>query len=171
MWNTADGIRTIVGAEAILIRSTIHELVDASTGAIYREMLMGLEIEVEMQQGSPESHENDTIRREEVVAALNERRPEQNWPHSECVVMDQWETAVFEIQSWVLADEDWVMDDLIADQPPSQSDEIKSILGIGADYLLDIPPDVDSASAANIWADLIELVSGERPHESVFEQY
>ena len=222
MWNTADGIRTLVGAEAILVRSTIHELVDeistsrmddhgaevgiglfdrlswqqqlamlrkvarglllqnepvpekssalvdASTGAIYRKMLMGLEMEVEIQQDSSESHENDTIRREEVVAALNQRRPGHNWPHSECVVMDQWETAVFEIQSWVLADEDWVMDDLIADQPPSQSDEIKSLLGIDADYLVDIPPDVDSASAAHIWADLIELVSGERPDESVF---
>lgn len=225
MWNTPDGMRTLDGAEAILVRSTIHELVDeictsrlydhgavvgiglfdrlswqqqlamlrkvarglllrdepvpekssalvdAATGAIYRQMLKGLEMEVELQQDSQESHEDDTIRREEVVAALNQRRPGHNWPHSECVVMDEWETAVFEIQSWVLADEDWVMDDLIADQPPSKSDEIKSLLGIDTDYLIDIPPDVDGASAAHIWADLIELVSGERPDESVFERW
>ncbi len=223
MWDTAEGIRTLAGAEAQLVRETIRELVDAiratkevdqsvslgtalfdnlswqqqlamllkvakpllepltppppktalmeaSVAAIYAQMRVGVEYEIEVQQTWTEATDNDTVRRQQIVRALNERRPEESWPDAQCVLMHEWDLVLAEISGWVLADEDWNWGDITLDISPDKADGLKAVMGITEDYFLDIPPDSDQRPACKVWADLIELLSGQRPDEAVFDK-
>ncbi len=223
MWETTRGNRTLAGAEAVVIRETIGELIDsvraakmdgesaavgvglfdqlhwqqqlamllkvarpllrrssaypgrtalveATVGAIYAQMLIGVEYEIETQQSSTHSTENDTVRRREIVAALREGEPDENWLDAECVVMNEWETAISILQDWVLPDEDWKMVDLVLDLPADQSEKMKAFTGIDADYFIDIPPDLDESVPSTVWADLMELTTGNRPDEQYFDK-
>ena len=77
--------------------------------------------------------------------------------------METWELAIEEIQSWVLADEDWQMDDRALDLPPDKSRVFKQALGIRDDYFTDVPPDANNQQARAAWADILELINGQRP--------
>ena len=224
MWHTADGTRTLAGAEARLIRETAGELVDAiraeksqdssvqldillfdqlswqqqlmmlckvlkplldssleppeatalmeaTVAAIYAQMYGGVECEIEMEQMSPQGEDGDTRRRQEIVEAIRENGAEceGTWPDPECVVMETWELAIAEVQGWVLADEDWQMDGLTLDVPPDKGREFKQALGIRDDYFTDIPPDASDQLARAAWADILELINGQRPDEAVFD--
>jgi len=222
MWHTANGTRTLTGAESRLIRETAGELVDAiraeksvassvkfgiplfdqltwqrqlamlfrvlkpllttsvgppkatalldaTVGAIYAQMHVGVECEIDMEQTSPKSEEGDTERRQGIIEAIREHGAEGNWPDPECVVMETWEFAIQEVQGWVLADEDWQMDGLTLDLPPDKSREIKQFMGIRDDYFTDVPPDVSDQQARGAWADILELINGRRPDEAVFD--
>jgi hypothetical protein len=78
-------------------------------------------------------------------------------------------SAIAEVQSWVLADEDWQMDGLTLDLPPDKSHEIKQLMGIRDGYFIDVPPDVSDQQARVAWAGIVELVSGQRLGEAVFD--
>jgi hypothetical protein len=222
MWNTADGLRTLVNAEAQLVRETIDELVDAiraqidigesvslgivlfdelswqqqlamllkvaqpllcptvpaptssalldaTVAAIYAQMRVGVEVEIDVQRISTESWDHDTDRRQEIVRALRERRPNQNWLDAECVVMDEWDLAIEEVRSWVLADEDWNLGQVTLDASPDLARELKSTLGIDDDYFCDVPPDADARPPREVWADIVALIRGQRPDAHVFD--
>ncbi len=83
--------------------------------------------------------------------------------------MDTWELAIDAVQGWVLADEDWQMDGLTLDLPPDKNREFKQALGIRDDYFTDIPPDANDQQARAAWADILELINGQRPDEAVFD--
>jgi hypothetical protein len=222
VWNTADGLRTLDGAEAQVVRETIGELVDAiraqidvdepvslgirlfdelswqqqlamllvvakpllcpdipaptntalldaSVAAIYAQLCVGVECEIDMQRISTESWEDDTLRRQEIVRALAERRPQRRWLDAECVVMDEWNRVIDELRGWVLADEDWNLGDVALDAAPDLANPLKSVLGIDQDYFCDIPPDSDARPAREVWADIVELITGDRPDARVFD--
>ena len=165
MWNTTKGTRVLTGAEAVVLRNTIGELIDAiraeqvqdesarlgvglfdqlswqqqfakllkvarplldratpapqnsalmdaTVGAIYAQMLIGVECEIEMQQSSVDSTDSDTIRRQEIVAALRESNDDLNLPDPECAVVEEWNLAIEILKDQVLFDEDWKMYDM-----------------------------------------------------------
>ena len=220
MWHTADGTRTLTGAEARLIRDTAWDLVDAiraekslgstlqfgivlfdqltwqqqvvmiakvlrpllipsigpptptalldaTVAAIYAQMHTNLQCEIDVEQTSSQNEEGDTERRQQILEVIREHGAEGNWPDAECVVMDTWELAIAEIQSWMLADEDWQLDDRALDLPPDKSREFKQTLGIRDDYFTDVPPDPNDQQARAAWADIVEIASGQRPDEAV----
>ncbi|MFB3106225.1 MAG: hypothetical protein ACE1ZA_15075 [Pseudomonadales bacterium] len=222
MWHTANGKRTLAGAEARLIRETAWDLVDAiraeisldssvqfgillfdqltwqqqlvmlfkvlkplldssvgsptatalldaTIAAIYAQMNSGVECEIDMEQTSPQGEEGDTELRQRIIEAIREHGAEGNWPDPECVVMDAWELTIDAVQGWVLADEDWQMDGLTLDLPPDKNREFKQALGIRDDYFTDIPPDANDQQARAAWANILELINGQRPDEAVFD--
>ncbi len=182
MWHTADGTRTLTGAEARLIRDTAWDLVDAiraekslgstlqfgivlfdqltwqqqvvmlakalrpllipsigpptptalldaTVAAIYAQMQTNLQCEIDVEQTSPQNEEGDTERRQQILEVIREHGAEGNWPDAECVVMDMWELAIAEIQSWVLADEDWQLDDRVARSAAGQESRVQANIG------------------------------------------
>lgn len=141
-------------------------LMDATVAAIYAQMLIGVEYEIEMQQSSADSTDTDTIRRQEIVTALRQSTDDLDLPDPECVVIEEWELAIEILQDQVLFDEDFKMYDLAIDLPPDQATNLKAIAGIDSDYFVDIPPDPESPAC--VWADLIELTTGQRPDEAAF---
>lgn len=143
-------------------------LMDATVAAIYAQMRIGIEIEIDFQQSATEIDGNDTARRQEIVNALIERYPDRDWLDAECVVADEWDLAVDVLRNWVLADEDWNLQNLSIDLDPENANLFKASLGIDRDYFIDIPPDGDERPPRIVWADLIELVTGERPDPAVF---
>lgn len=222
MWHTAEGTRTVAGAEARLICETVGELVDAiraekiydsnveldivlfdqltwqqqmvmlsqvlkplldssvppppltalreaTVAAIYAQMRVGVEFEIDMEQTSKYGEEGDTDRRREIIQAIKEHGSEGSWPDPECTVMETWELAICEVQGWMLPDEDWQMDGLTLDLPPDKSREFKQTLGIRDDYFTDVPPDATNQQARTAWADILELTRGQRPNEAVFD--
>lgn len=221
MWNTTQGERVLRGAEAVVFRSTVAELIDAiraereldvainftipvfdnlqwqqklamlwqvaaplltpstpepkpsairdaTVGAVFAQMLNGVQTEIECQQFSAASYDDDANRRVEVAAALNELMPDDNWPDAECVVVESWELGIDVLQNRVLFDEDWQFDSMTLDIPPDHADELRAGMGIDRDYFCAIPPDVDERPPEVVWADIFELVTGTRPDESVF---
>ncbi len=145
-------------------------LMDATVAAIYAQMLIGVEYEIEMQQTSHESFDGDTIRRQGIAAALNEWRADPVWPDPECVVMDEWDWAIGALRDRILADEDWNLNELVLDAPPDAVDNLKALTGVARDYFVDVPPDPDFRAPRSVWADLVELITGSRPNEAVFDR-
>jgi len=132
-------------------------------------MRVNVECKIDMQQMSPRSEAGDTERRQEILQVITAHRAEGNWPDAECIVMDTWELVIDEIRGWVLQDVDWQMDGRTLDLPPEKSREFKRRLGIHDDYFTDVPPDVNDEQACAAWADIVELVDGQRPEEAVFD--
>ena len=143
-------------------------LMDATAAAIYAQMRIGVEIEINLQQSATETDDNDTARRQEIVNALIERYPDRDWLDAECIVADEWDLAVDVLRNWVLADEDWNLQNLSIDLEPEKANLLKASLGIDRDYFIDVPPDGDERPPRIVWADLIELVTSERPDPAVF---
>ena len=141
---------------------------DATVAAIYAQMETSVESEIYMQQTTTQSEEGDTDRRCQIVEAIQEQGTERNWPDPECVVMDEWELAVAEVKSWVLPDEDYQMDGLTLDLPQEKSRELKQMMGIRQGYFRAVPPDSSNDQARTAWADILELIDGQRPDEDVF---
>ena len=141
---------------------------DATVAAIYAQMRIGVDVELDWQRTSKENDDNDTARRRDIVNALRERHPDRNWLDAECVVADEWDLAVDILRNWVLVDEDWKLHDLSVDLAPEKANDVKAFLGIEHDYFIDIPPDDDESPPGIVWADLIELVAGTRPDPDVF---
>ena len=144
-------------------------LMDATVAAIYAQMQIGVEYEIEMQQSSNDAFDGDTIRRQGIVAALREWRADYSCPDPECVVTDEWELAIAALRDRVLADEDWNLNELVLDLSPDVVDKLKAFTGVARDYFVDVPPDPDFRPPSSVWADLLELIAGTRPNEAVFD--
>lgn len=143
-------------------------LCEGTVGAVFAHLLEGVEIEIDVQQTSTSSSEGDTDRRISIVQALTQVSPDQRWPDPECVVLEEWELAVSHLQLQVLPDEDWKFADMTLEMPPERANELRAAMGIDSNYSCDIPADIDDRPPAAVWADLIELLAGERPDESCF---
>ena len=143
-------------------------LMDATIAAIYAQLVVFIETEIDMERTSDAAEEGDTDGRQEIVNALVECAYEGDCPDAECAVIDTWELLIEALRDRVLADEDYQMDGLTLDLPPEKSREFKRTLGISGDYFIDVPPDATTEDARNAWGNIIERITGERPNVSCF---
>ncbi len=144
-------------------------LMDATVAAIYAQMRIGVDIEIDWQQLDSEIEGDKTARRQDIINALHERYPDRKRLRAESVDSDHWDLAVDELRNWILADEDWKLHDLSMDLAPEKANQFKAFMGVEQDYFVDIPPDSDERSPQFVWADLIELITGQRPDPAVFD--
>jgi hypothetical protein len=148
-------------------------LLDATVAAIYVQIRWLIEIEIDMQKDPIDEDDDFTSDRTAVVLALTENpapdeEPYPDLPDADCTDMDTWELAIESLRDRVLADEDWLMDNLMLDLPPEKSRELKQGLGIRNNYFIDVPPEATIEQARTAWANIVERMSGTRPDESVF---
>lgn len=145
-------------------------MLDATIAAIYAQLLARLECEIDMERYPVEMQHEEEIHplRQEVLNALLEHDPDQDWPDVGCCEQDSWELAVESLQELVLADQDWAMDDLTMDLSPERGQELKQVMGISDDYYIDVPPEATDQQAKDSWANIILRVTGARPSQNIF---
>lgn len=201
MWHTSNGIRTLHGAEAALIRASIAHILymleeentlgehweigipifdkiswqqqlvllaevgeallrddvpppeltainEATVGAIYENILQCVQFEIdsddpEISKGLDMTYWRRLLR--DAVQDLDKGKlplsPDEQLPDTDNPDMNEWETMIETIQSFVLWDADWLDEDLLLDADPETGREIKHMAGIADGYYTAIPPD------------------------------
>jgi hypothetical protein len=129
---------------------------EATVAAIYRHIRISIEVEID---GDVPEDRDARFWRRLVLAAIREVDVGPPSPDSEVELpaenhddLDEWHPIMDALESFVLHDDDWDMDDLFMDADPELSRARKDRLSIEDDYFTAIPPDpsdseVDAARA------------------------
>ena len=143
-------------------------LMDATIAAIYAQMELSVQCEIDLDRTSDWDEHDFRDQRQRIYNALVESGYEGKKPDVDCAEMDAWELVILCLKDRVLADEDYQMDSLALDLPPEQSTELKQTMGISGDYFIDVPPDATTEDARDAWANIVQRVSGQRPNAMYF---
>jgi hypothetical protein len=139
---------------------------EATAAAIYQYIRIGIEIEID--GDVPENKDLDMRSwRRHVLAAIREvdvgppsPDPDDELPADNHDDMDEWHPIMDALESFVLHDDDWDMDDLFMDAEPELSRARKDHLSIENDYFTAVPPDPSEAELVDARAVLRRLADG-----------
>jgi len=125
---------------------------EATVGALYENLRRCVVFEVESDDPDIADGLDTTAWRRLVVAAIEEvdkpevpQGPDDQLPSPNCRNLDEWETLVETLESFVLWDTDWLDADLFMDVDPDTSRLQKRRLDIADGYYTAIPPDPKDA--------------------------
>ncbi|HPM84756.1 MAG TPA: hypothetical protein PLF81_28820 [Candidatus Anammoximicrobium sp.] len=127
-------------------------VIEASVWCVYQHMRDMLEVEIE----EPAEENGLPSWRQLVLAASRETQITDELPREDCTEKADWEFLVDCLESRVLWDYDWQLEDSI-DLAPEASRRLKDELGIADDYFVAVPPDPPDAEAERLLQALIEL--------------
>ncbi len=144
-------------------------VLDAAIAAVFQQIALDVESEIEMQSDSNQAEDNDTMIRTRVAQASAQTSGPQgsvlDTPDPECTVMDTWQFVIDQLCDRVLPDADWQLEPVAMDVEPRHGSAAKRKLGIDEDYFIDVVADVSVEDAAAAWCDLMERISGWRPEK------
>ena len=142
---------------------TTTALLDATVAAIYAQMVISVQLEIDLaepDEDNPHGQATDFMARQQVLDALTEpmdidepmEEPFEEYSLSvECDEIEEWEMVIESLRGRILADEDLQMEAIAIDLAPSTGKQLKQLMGIQGDYLIDIPPDVTDEEAKEAW--------------------
>ncbi len=154
-------------------------LLEATVAAIYAQMVISVQLEIDLIE--PEDDPIDSYDpyngfyvRQQVLDAIKapvdldepEGDPFEEYSLTlECDEIEEWEMVIECLRGRILADEDWQMESIVMDLAPATGEDIKQLMGIRADYFIDIPPDAtdEEAEAARLRIATIGLGIQEEP--------
>jgi hypothetical protein len=129
---------------------------EATVAAIYRYVRISIEIEIDGDRRAWRRNVLAAIR--EVDVAPRSSDPDDDLPAENHDEMDEWHPLMDALESFVLHDEDWDMDDLFMDANPDLSQARKDHLSIEDDYFTAVAPDPSEAELAEAFAVLRSLM-------------
>ena len=127
-------------------------VIEASVWCVYQHVLDMLEVEIE----EPAEENGLPSWRQMVLAASRETQVSDELPREGCKEKEDWKFLVDCLESRVLWDYDWQLEDSI-DLAPEASRRLKDELGIADDYFVAVPPDPPDAEAERLLRQLIDL--------------
>ena len=131
--------------------------VEAAVWCVFQNVRDMLEVEVE----DPQEITPGANWRQLILAACCEAEVGETLPAEDCRDTEEWDLPVEFLESRVLWDYDWQLEDSI-DLAPDSSQRLKDVLGIADDYFVDVPPDPPDAEAERLLQELIELTDAAR---------
>ncbi len=127
-------------------------VIEASVWCVYQHVRDMLEVEIE----EPAEENGLPSWRQMVLAASRETQVSDELPREGCKEKEDWKFLVDCLESRVLWDYDWQLEDSI-DLAPEASRRLKDELGIADDYFVAVPPDPPDAEAERLLRQLIDL--------------
>lgn len=131
---------------------TLTAAIEASVWCVYQHVRDMLEVEIE----EPAEEGVQPSWRRLVLAASREAQVSDTLPQEGCTEQADWEFLVDCLESRVLWDYDWQLEDSI-DMAPDVSRRLKDELGIADDYFVAVPADPPDAEAERLLQALIDL--------------
>jgi len=142
-------------------------VLDAMIAAIFQQVSMDVQVEIDLEFASTEAEDGDTSIRAQVAEALEQTSdpdsPVLGTPDPECAVMETWQEVIERLCDRVLPDTDWQLGSVALDSDPSRNAAMKGRMGIEDDYFIDTVPDASVEDAATAWCNTIQRITGWRP--------
>ena len=132
---------------------------EATVGVLYQGIEQCIQIEIDDAADMLDA----THWRRLVLAAVAEQdapavEPQEPLPDQDCADMEEWESLIAALESFVLWDADWMDEDLFLDVDPDTAAARKRRLSITDDYYTAIAPDPSERELVAIRGRLRELV-------------
>lgn len=144
-------------------------VLDATIAAVFHQVAVDLQAEIDLEFDSTEAEDDDTSARTKLAEAAKQvADPDSSsfdTPDPECAVMETWQLVIDRLCDRVLPDTDWQLESVAMDLEPHQSAVLKGTLGIHDDYFIHVVGDASVEDAAAAWCDMLERISGWRPEK------